>query len=432
MLERILNKFQDLDTREILSKGSSFMLIRVLGLMVGYVFTFFVTRVYGADIYGLVTLSFSLFIFFGILGRMGIDINLVKFYSNENNIQESGLFYKSLINTFVISALLAIVLYLGRDYLSTSLFKKPQLQEYLAWVAVSIPFWAATLVCAGFLRARKMNKWFALLNNPGRFILTTLFLVVLWLFKDSPLNAIKAHTYGIIVLALLAFIMCVRVTGRITIKTNHSIWRFTKEAFPMMLSSTMLVLLGWLDTFVLGIYETDTNIGIYNVALKIAALTSFSLQSINSILAPKLADSFAKEEMTLFNRLTRFSAKLNFFTTLGIVISVLVFHRFILSIFGSEFLEGATILILLCTGQLVNALSGSVGTILQMTGKQKVYQNIILLALILNIVLNFVLIPLYGGLGAAIATVCSMSSWNISGALYLKRKMNITSFYNFK
>jgi len=75
-------------------------------------------------------------------------------------------------------------------------------------------------------------------------------------------------------------------------------------------------------------------------------------------------------------------------------------------------------------------MSGSVGVIMQMTGHQKVYQNIVLIALILNIVLNFTLIPLYGILGAAIATVVSISSWNIIGAVYLKQKLNIRSYYS--
>ncbi|RZV58233.1 MAG: flippase, partial [Flavobacteriaceae bacterium] len=84
----------------------------------------------------------------------------------------------------------------------------------------------------------------------------------------------------------------------------------------------------------------------------------------------------------------------------------------------------------LCLGQLINAMSGSIGEIMLMTGRQIPYQNIMLVALILNIVLNFTLIPLYGILGAAVATAISIAFWNISGAVYLKSKIGVESFYN--
>ena len=197
----------------------------------------------------------------------------------------------------------------------------------------------------------------------------------------------------------------------------------------MMLSSTILLLLGWMDTFVLGIYETDANIGIYNVALKVAALTSFTLQAINSILAPKLAKSYASDEKALFARLIRFGTRINFFITLVIVAVLIAFRGTILGLFGDEFIVGGIILIILCIGQLINSLSGSVGVILQMTGHQKVHQNIVLIALVLNLILNFTLTPIYGGLGAAIATVISIASWNIIGAVFLKRKLKIESYY---
>ncbi|MEM9001242.1 MAG: flippase [Bacteroidota bacterium] len=427
-----LKVFKDNDKKEILSKGVSFLFIRVLGLFAGYAFTYLVARFYGAEVYGLVVLGFSLFVFIGVLGRLGVDVNLVKFYSSEEKRSDKGLFYRVVLKSFFFSSTLAFILYLTRGFFANVLFEKPAVETYLIWVALAIPFWSLTLVCAGYLRAIKMNHWFAFLNNSGRFLFTILFLMVLWSIVDAPLNAIKAHTFGVIVLAILGFFLCVRHFGGISLKTESNSWHFLRAAFPMMLSTSMLVLLGWIDTFTLGIYETERNIGIYNVALKLATLTSFTLQAINSILAPKLADSFRKEKKDQFSKLIRFSTKLNFLTTLVIVILIVVSHKWILALFGSEFVAGSLILLVLCAGQLVNSFSGSVGVILQMTGHQKTYQNIVLAALLLNIILNFALIPAYGNLGAAIATASSMACRNVLAVGYLKRKLGIVSYYDFR
>ncbi|NND15980.1 MAG: oligosaccharide flippase family protein [Eudoraea sp.] len=430
MKQQLQNIWNDSDRKEILTKGFSFLTIRTAGLFAGYIFTYLITINYGASVYGLVSLCFSLFIFAGILGRLGTDINLVKFYSDENNRANPGLFYRVLIKSFVAASLLGALLYWGQDLFVVSLFDKPQLRPYILWTALAIPFWSATMVCSGVLRARKQNKWFAFLNNPGRFALATLALIILWAWIDSPVNAIKAHFYGVAAMSVIAFLKCATGFKKVTLSSSWNSWLFIRESLPMMLSSTILVLLGWLDTFVLGIYETDANIGIYNVALKISLLTGFGLQAINSILAPKLAKSHSEGNLNLFKGLIRFSTRINFFSTLIIVVGILIFHRLLLSIFGEEFVSGAEVLIILCVGQLINAMSGSIGEIMLMTGKQIAYQNIMLVALLLNVVLNFTLIPLYGIFGAAIATALSIAFWNLTGAVYLKRKVGVESYYN--
>ena len=77
-------------------------------------------------------------------------------------------------------------------------------------------------------------------------------------------------------------------------------------------------------------------------------------------------------------------------------------------------------------------MSGSVGFILQMTGKERVYQYILLVALFFNILLNIFLIPRYGIEGAAIASAFSLLFWNISSMLYIYFKYNIVTFFTFK
>ena len=70
-------------------------------------------------------------------------------------------------------------------------------------------------------------------------------------------------------------------------------------------------------------------------------------------------------------------------------------------------------LLILAFSQVINAMSGSVGIILNMTGKEKVFRNILFFALAINIVLNLFLIPIYGIEGAAIASASSLIYWKI-------------------
>lgn len=430
MFKKLTTIFLDNDKKEILTKGFSFLVLRVGGLFAGFLFTYFIAREYGASVVGLVSLSFTLIMCLSIFGRLGIDVNLIPFYSQDSNKNDFGLFLKVLFKAFLFSSILGLVLYFFKDFIAFKLFSKPQLEPYMFWVALTIPLWTVTLVCAGLFRAYKKNKLFAFFNNPGRFIVSLILLLILFICcKDDVLTAIKSHFYAVLIIALSSVFIAFRQFDNKKIGSNSNSWNFLKQSFPMMLSGVVLVFLGWADTFVLGIYESNDTIGIYNVALKIATLTSFSLQAINSILAPKLAKFFNDKNHVEFRKIITFATRINFFITLLVVLLLVIFHKFILGLYGEEFLAGSSILLILCVGQLINSLSGSVGLIMQMTGLQKVYQNIVLVALAINIVLNFILTPIYGAIGAAIATFVSMAFWNIYSAAHLKKNFNIVSYF---
>lgn len=396
----------------------------------GYLFTVFITQEFGPESYGMVVWSFSVFLMISVFGRLGLDINILKFFAIEANETDSGIFYRSVIKSFLFSSLISYLVYCQSDYLVTQLFPnpKPQLIPYLKWSLLAVPFWSVAIISASFLRAKKLNFSFAFFNNPGRFLFSLIFIYVLFQLSDSPLIAVKAHFYAILIVTIFSFVLVVKHLKNVKLKTTTNSWRFVQQAFPMMLSSSVIVFLGWTDTFVMGIYEADDQVGIYGVCVKIAALTTFTLNAISSILAPKIAHAYSNEDMTLFNRLVKFSTIANFVITLVVVVLIVVLNNFLLGIFGNEFTTGSSVLLILCVGQLVSSFSGSVGVVMQMIGKQKVYQNIVLVALFVNLVLNFVLTPLYGGLGAAIATVFSILVSAGAPAYYMKTKLDIVTY----
>lgn len=429
---RIKRILKDSNQKEIITKGFSFMMFRLGGTLAGYLFTLFISNKFGANIYGLVAIGFSLFIIISIVGRLGLDINIIKFFSQDKNDIESGVFYRSIIKSFIFSSLLAFIILGLKGFIVLDLFRepKPELIPLLPWVLAAIPFWSVTIISASFLRAKRKNNAFAFFNNPSRFLGGLILLIIFYSFSNQPIIIFKAHFFAILLSAIVSFIMVVFNLKSIKLKTKINTWSFLRDSFPMMLSSSILILLGWMDTFIMGIYETEANVGIYNVSLKVATLSVFSLQAVNSILAPKIAESFANGDLK-YKNLINFSTKLNFFISGLIILLIIIFHNFLLGMFGEAFKAGYIILFIFCVGQMVNSFSGSVGVILQMIGKQKIYQNFVLIALVINLILTFLLTPIYGGTGAAISTVISMIVWNLGSAIYLKKKMNIKSYYGF-
>ena len=100
-----------------------------------------------------------------------------------------------------------------------------------------------------------------------------------------------------------------------------------------------------------------------------------------------------------------------------------------MGLYGAEFLIGIEALRWLIIGRIVNALCGSVGSLMQMSGQQNVYMNILIIGSVINIILNYYLIPIYGIKGAAISSMVSLSFWNLAMVFMVKRKFGFSTIY---
>jgi len=425
-----IRKFTDEDFQEILFKGGVYLLFQVGGSLASYLFTYFVAKEYGAEVNGLLTISFTVILLVSVIGRFGTDLNIIRFYANSKNRDNQGVFLKTLMVVFLFSSFLALIVFYFKDQLSFNIFKMPNLEGYFFWIALTIPLWSLIINFGGFFRAQKKNTLYAFFNNPGRFILSlTIFLLLIFNYQKGNLLPIKAHFYGILVLFIICIFFYASYLSRPSIQFKGRVNNFIRDSLPMMVSETISLFLIFIDTIILGLFENEETVGIYNVSFKIAALTVFTLQAFNSILAPKIAKSFSEENYADAQKMIKLSTNFNFYITLSIVFVIFIFNKQLLFIFGEEFVSGYTVLLILSIGQLINSLSGSVGVILQMSGHQKVYRNLIIFALAINFILNLILTPIYGAIGTATATVVSLSLWNILGALYIKKRLGIISYF---
>ena len=419
------------NNKDILSKSFGFLVFRGIGIIGGYWFTYFIAHRYGAAMNGLVTLGFAIFMFASAVATFGIDINLVKYYADPKRWEnDPGLFYKALLKVFLFSIGITFLLYVFRDFITIKLFNKPQFIPIYTWAIFAIPGWTVIKAIAGVLRGKGLNNWYAFFNNAGKFSLATILLIAFDFIKIDPLNAIKAHFYAIIALMVLAFFIAVNNFKRITINTVSNSWKFMWESFPMFVSTTIMVFLGWIDSFVLGIYVSDSEIGIYNVAIKIALGANFAMEAINSGFAPKVARLYFEKKEVELRKLVQFSTFLNFGVTVGIVLTIIIFNQILLGLFGEEFKSGFPVLLILAMVHLMNSFMGSAAIIMQMIGYQKQFQNIAIVTLIVNLGLNFLLVPKYGNTGAALATAISLSIWYVCNAVFLKRTENIITYFN--
>ena len=198
-----------------------------------------------------------------------------------------------------------------------------------------------------------------------------------------------------------------------------------KVALPLLIVSSTSLIVSSADTVMLGLLSDISEVGLYNVGLRLGMVTSILHIITMSSLTPKVASLYHENKITeLQTMVQRITMGLGVIGLIFLIIYIL-FGNYFLSFWGAEFGEAYWILILIAIAQFVNVSSGATGTILIMTGNEKAVGYLTSFTAFLNIVLNFILIPRFGGLGAAISTGATLIFQNIIQFVLVKRKVGI-------
>ncbi len=425
--KRILSSLSNLSPHhnEVVRGSATALILKSGGLLLSFIFNLYMARVYGAAVIGTFALSVTVAGIFVLLGQMGTKTSIMRFIASHSAHNDSGAVRQVLGRTIAILIPSALVVGAGMYAFSTNiaplLFQDPMIRPAFIITAMAVPFLVIAEVNASALRGLKRILpafVFQAAFTPSSnllllFCLTSIFtthsLLPLWANSTTAAFSLVAST--VILLRVLPS------GGQSAKRPVEPITEILKTSMPMMMSASMLLILNWTNILMLGFYLDTDAVGLFRIASRVSMLTSLSLVAVNSIIAPKFSELFAKGELKALKQMAQFAARLIFWTSIPILLAFLLFAEPIMGIFGPQFKAAAYVLVALSLGQLVNAGCGSVGYMLDMTGNQKSFRNILMMAAGFNILANTLLIPRFGILGAGIATALSTIIWNL-GASY--------------
>lgn len=421
-----------------IKKGLMPFFLKIIGIFFGFLMAFIISKRYGAQGWGIFSLITTASMFCVYLGKLGFDTALLKFTASfevSSQRASNAFLYKKILFIIVpLSALLTVSIFFYSQFIAQHFFHKPYLYHYIQLGALLIFPNILILIHSEGLRGMKQINKYSLLQNCGLYLSFIILYFLAHHFvklnNTSPLTIYTVGSYIVLLLSLLWWIPNLSFS-KIKSKTHDLYFKdFIKVALPMFWSNAMIVIIGWTDTIMLGLFDKDVEVGIFNVALKISNLVMMPLMTANSVLAPYYAEMAAKHNHTGLYNLVSKSSKFIALSSIPIFLVILLFPETVMSLFGKEYSEGKYILIILATGQFFNTLCGTTDSLLQMTGYEKAFRNIIGIGTILNVVLNYFLIPTYGYYGAAWTSFISIITWNILGLVFIKRKLKISMLYN--
>ena len=428
------------DFKKLLSGSGLVMAFKVAGAGAGYVFAYLITSNYGAETFGVFELSLTVLTIAAVFGSLGLGGVLVRFIPEFIAKKAPGHLRKvygyALSLALPFSMVLAALLYVFSDDLALK-FGNELLGVPFKVTAFLVPFstWFG-INAEAFRGMRRMIEYSILQRGTIILLAIAAFFSFKYFSIELPDNLVPLIAFGI-GLVLLALISGISIPRRLSqiIPLNSrdklieplEIKPLLIVAFPMLMSTSMFMIMTWTDTIMIGYYSDESQVGVYRLAFKVANLVTFTQFAISSIAAPMFSSFFAKNDLAGMKKITKNIGYMNLAISTPIFILLMIFPSFVLDCFGEEFSTGVAPLIVLATGQIINAICGPVMYILTMTGKEKKARNIMIVASVINLALNVYLIPIYGIIGAAYATAISTVVWNVLAVRQIKKEYGFIS-----
>ncbi|WP_067563888.1 flippase [Halofilum ochraceum] len=208
---------------------------------------------------------------------------------------------------------------------------------------------------------------------------------------------------------------------------KHEDLKWLKSLPPFIVISGASVINAQIDLIMLGMLRTPEDVGVYRAVVHGATLVGLGLQVANPILSPRFAGMYASGEMRTLETLVRRATRVIFIVAIPVIGAFFIAGDSILAtVFGVDFARGHTALAVLGVAQLINVATGPMGILLSMTGNEATNSKLLLAGAAVNIILNGVLIPIFGILGAAVATSCALVLRNCLQAWMAYRILGIS------
>ncbi len=418
-----------------LARGS---VILFIGIIISKSFTLFykllVARWLGPGDYGLLSLglaTMSIIITIGSLGLMNATTRFVSLFKAEGSPQKvKGVITSSLKISFFVSLVLAVLFFGLSDILSVWIFNNAALGSVFRALAVSLPFAAVfTVLLGGFYGFQKPLYVSSIEKIAQSIILVVLTITLLWM-GYGVVGAAFAYTLSMIIVCIVAlYVMEKRVFPlfRTKVKSLGMKKVILGYAWPLIPSSLAWLIFSSSGTIFLGAFRTSIEVGLYNAALPLTNLFMIFPASIGMLLIPTITQGFVEKNLEGDKRIIKTAIKWVAFVNFPIFFLILFFSKqLVLLFFGVAYRSASVVLAILSIGYMFYSLVGQAGgAMLSSRGKTKSLLVVGGLTATVNIILDFLLIPSSGIIGAALATSISFS---VAAILFIYMFWKTTSF----
>ena len=238
------------------------------------------------------------------------------------------------------------------------------------------------------------------------------------------------------VIILIGFLVYIHSLGHFSLKPQLSfldkfkIKEIANYSFYGILSGIGSVVALRIDTFMIASMVDLTNTGIYTIAVFIAGVIAVPYKAVVNIGTSIIAKAWAENDIDTINMIYKKSSLilliLGMFIFLFIWLSIDDFFAIMPN--GEKYISGKNVVLILGIAKLIDVSASMNDNIINYSKYYRFNFYAIIILAILNLTNNLLLIPEYKIVGAAFATLISITIFNIIKMVYIKRKVGILPF----
>ena len=427
MLERVLDF--DIHMRDVVHGASSALILRLVGMGTSFLLNFVLARILSTTEVGVFFEVILTIDAISQLLRIGLDNAMLRFIAGgaaKDNWEEIAGVYRQGISTVIaIGAVLSLFLWFGGNRLASFLYSEPSTGPILQIAALALLPNALFDLHGDLIRALKKIPQSVFIQVVGMplFSLIIFLPVHAWLGETAAIWAYVAANYLVLFLALIVWR---RFTPSIrNLWGSFSISLLFATSLPMFVMTLGDLFTKSIDSLMVAYWFPAGDVAIYGIAKRVAFITALVLSSVNTIAAPKFAELYSKNDMRNLRKLAQNAARLTGITAVPILLGFIIFAKPLLSIFGSDYANGSTVLIIIAIGQFINMATGSCGFLLIMCGQEKIVRNNAIFFAFFDFIAIAVLIHPFGLLGAAIGSTLAISLNNIGLVIWSYTRLSV-------
>jgi len=373
---------------------------------------------------GLYTLVFTIYMFGMQFAGFGIGAALTKYVAQYHDDLTKIREYvtSGILGSMVSGTVMGILLYLLSGMISIQIFHNPDMTELLKITALCFPFIAMQKAIFGTLNGLRRMRWYAVLEVIQNVSVVVTSLILVMVFDMGVLGAVIGFVVPTIVLGVLSLTL---MGGYFSIRLGilRTVLReISWFGFYVVLANSIGMISTQIDSLMIGYFMSEIDVGYYAVAVLFMNGITLLPNAVQRVINPTIAGYYGKKDyrnIRILIKGTMFKISL---ITIFIVSFLAVFGKVLIEvIFNKDFLPAYIPLLILLIGYSFYAAYVPVGGCLSSIGKVKIVFKISLLCAILNTLLNIILIPRFGLIGAASATSVSLVFTTFINIYFIKK-----------
>lgn len=402
-----------------------------------YLYRLYVAQELGAADYGILSIGLAVFWITASLTHLGVGSGIqrkITDYIGKN--QESKIpkvVWGSLAATIPLSLVSATIMFFSADFLALKFFNDPSAASVIRIFALALPFQIINKNMNNLIKAFKQMRYFVYTDRIFLSVFTLGATAGLIYLGYGLTGAVFAQLFGIIFTSLLTIYFAQKKVypflSKRTLDIREEGIKLMDYSWPLFLGGIVGLVMGWTDTILLGFFEASETVGVYNAAQPTAQLLTVISGGLGTMLFPLVSEYYGKGETKEAVSLASTGIKWVFASTFPALILMILFARPALKLlFGETYTGGAAALSILGTAYFLGAMTSHAGSFIKSEDRTKLsLYNSVFIAL-LNLGLNYLLIPIYSQTGAALATAFASTLGSIIALLEVHYLFNINVY----